>query len=120
MSQIDSFQAALEYCHLEDLGFKGYPYTWNNNKPWDANTKVRLDRAVARKDWRDYPLSPYLFLLCVEGFTSLLAKVEMDRRVKGVSICRGAPTISNLMFANGSILFCQATTGEVKVINEGL
>ena len=31
----------------------------------------------------------------------------MDRRIKGVSICRGAPTISNLMFVDDSILFCQ-------------
>lgn len=44
----------------------------------------------------------------------------MDRRVKGVSISRGAPTISNLMFVDDSILFCQATTGEVEVINEVL
>ena len=66
------------------------------------------------------PLSPYLFLLCAEGFTSLLAKAEMDRRIKGVSICRGVPTISNLMFADDSILFCQATTREVGVINEVL
>ena len=44
----------------------------------------------------------------------------MDRRIKGVSICRGAPTISNLMFTDDSILFCRATTGEVQVINEML
>ena len=44
----------------------------------------------------------------------------MDRRIKGVSICRGAPTISNLMFADDSILFYHATTGKVEVINEVL
>ena len=53
MSQIDSFHVALEACQLEDLGFKGYPYTWNNNRPGDANTKLRLDKAVATKEWRD-------------------------------------------------------------------
>ena len=58
--------------------------------------------------------------MCVEGFTSLLAKVEMDRWIKGVSICRGAPTISNLMFADDSILFCRANNREVEVINEVL
>ena len=35
-----------------------------------------------------------------------------------MAICRGAPTISNFMFADDSILFYQATTGEVEVINE--
>ena len=53
MSQIDAFPASLEFCHLEDLGFKGYPFTWNNNRPGDANTKLKFDRAVATKDWRD-------------------------------------------------------------------
>ena len=51
------------------------------------------------------PLSPYLFLLCTEGFTSLLQKAEMERLIKGVSICRSAPRISNLHFADDSLLF---------------
>ena len=34
------------------------------------------------------PLSPYLFLLCTEGFTSLLQKSELEGRIKGVSVCR--------------------------------
>ena len=37
------------------------------------------------------PLSPYLFLLCAEGFTSLLQKVEMEGHIHGASICRRAP-----------------------------
>ena len=54
------------------------------------------------------PLSPYLFLLCAKGFTSLPAKAEEDGRLHEVSICQTAPRISNLMFANDSLLFCQA------------
>ena len=53
MSQIDSFHVALEACQLEDLGFKGNPYTWNNNRPRDENKKLRLDRVVAIKEWRN-------------------------------------------------------------------
>ena len=47
--QIEAFQEALDLCQLEDLGFKGYPFTWNNKRPGAANTKIRLDRAVATK-----------------------------------------------------------------------
>ncbi|XP_065629141.1 secreted RxLR effector protein 78-like [Quercus suber] len=64
------------------------------------------------------PLSPYLFLLCAEGFTALLAKAELDRRITGVSICRGAPRVTNLLFANDSLLFCQATPKEGEAVAE--
>ena len=37
MSQIDAFRDALEYCQLEDLGFRGYPFTWSNKRPSCAN-----------------------------------------------------------------------------------
>ncbi|KAL0012535.1 hypothetical protein SO802_007643 [Lithocarpus litseifolius] len=64
------------------------------------------------------PLSPYLFLLCAEGFTALLAKAELEERIHGVSICRRAPRISHLLFANDSLLFCQATHKEVKEVTD--
>ena len=51
-SQVEDFWAAMEECHLEDLGFKGFPYTWNNKQPGEANTRIRLDRAVATRKWR--------------------------------------------------------------------
>ena len=66
------------------------------------------------------PLSPYLFLLCLEGFTSLLAKAEMENRIHGVSICRRALSIIHFLFADDSLLFCQAKQEEVKVIMDTL
>ena len=50
--QMDEFSEVLEQCSLTDLGFLGYPFTWNNKRPGHANTKERLDRAVASMDWR--------------------------------------------------------------------
>lgn len=37
------------------------------------------------------PLSPYLYILCVEGLTSLIRKAEQSSRMHGVCVCRGAP-----------------------------
>jgi hypothetical protein len=35
------------------------------------------------------PLSPYLFLLCVEGFHSLLQRAQISGDLHGISISRG-------------------------------
>ncbi|XP_042973001.1 uncharacterized protein LOC122304803 [Carya illinoinensis] len=54
------------------------------------------------------PLSLYLFLLCTEALIVLLKKAEMERTMKGIKICRGAPSINHMLFANDSIVFCNA------------
>ncbi|XP_065631694.1 protein NRT1/ PTR FAMILY 6.2-like [Quercus suber] len=36
MSQVEVFRDALDDCKLEDLGYHGYPYTWNNKRPGDV------------------------------------------------------------------------------------
>ena len=47
----------------------------------------------------------------------IIEKAELDGRIRGAFICRRAPRISNLMFADDLIIFCRATRGEVGVIN---
>ena len=37
---------------MANLGFRGYPFTWNNKRPGTANTGQRLDRVIANVDWR--------------------------------------------------------------------
>ena len=66
------------------------------------------------------PLSPYLFFICAEAFTSLLAREEELGRLHGVSICRSAPSISHLLFADDSLVFCQAKQEEVQVTSDVL
>ena len=53
VKQMEDFGAALEDCHLIDLGFQGYKFTWNNKRLGAANTRERLDRGFANKEWLD-------------------------------------------------------------------
>ena len=59
-------------------------------------------------------------MYCAEGFTSLLAKAELDGRLHGVAVCRNASCITNLLFADDSLIFCQANNDEVQVVSDTL
>ena len=59
------------------------------------------DRGLRQRD----PLSPYLFILCAEGLSALIRKVERCEDLHGISICTHAPTISHLLFADDCFLF---------------
>lgn len=62
------------------------------------------------------PLLPYLFLLCVEGLSALIAKKDQDEALSGIRLCGDAPTIHHLQFANDSFLFGKANVDECVVI----
>ena len=62
------------------------------------------------------PLSPYLFLLCFEGFNGLIHNAVNEGKINGFSLRRGGPKISHIFFANDSLLFCHAKVEEVKSI----
>uniref|UniRef100_A0A803P924 Reverse transcriptase domain-containing protein n=1 Tax=Cannabis sativa TaxID=3483 RepID=A0A803P924_CANSA len=59
------------------------------------------------------PLSPYLFIVCAEGFSSLIRHHESSRMLTGCKVARSAPTISHLLFADDSYIYCQASEDEV-------
>ena len=58
------------------------------------------------------PISPYLFLLCSEGLSTMLKRKETVGRIKVVSVCCRAPLVSYLLFADNSIIFCRASVRE--------
>ncbi|GAU32101.1 hypothetical protein TSUD_358070 [Trifolium subterraneum] len=66
------------------------------------------------------PLSPYLFILVAEGLTSLINKAVAQGDLHGVKICRGAPMVSHLLFADDCFLFCRANLSESRKLMEVL
>ncbi|XP_060965138.1 uncharacterized protein LOC133034129 [Cannabis sativa] len=63
------------------------------------------------------PLSTYLFIMCAEGLTALINKFEARRAIQGCKVARGAPSITHMLFAYDSYLFCQATTEAATSVN---
>lgn len=60
-------------------------------------------------------LSPFLFLICAEGFSSLIRNEERVGRIREISMNAYAKTISHVFFADDSMLFCRTT--EVEACN---
>lgn len=58
------------------------------------------------------PMSPYLFILILEVFHLMILKCQREGSIHGIAIARGAPSISNLFFADDCYIFCQATAHE--------
>ena len=54
------------------------------------------------------PISPYLFLICAEGLSSALAHEEEVRGIEGVRVCRNAPSVSHLLFADDFLILMKA------------
>ena len=66
------------------------------------------------------PLSPYLFLLCAEGFSILIKKEVENGRLGGVAVCHRGPKISHLFFGDDSLIFCKASLEECDALQRVL
>jgi hypothetical protein len=67
------------------------------------------------------PLSPFLFLFVADGLSALLHNEVQNNMITPKKICRNAPGISHLLFADDSLLFFKATpeeAGRVKQVIE--
>ena len=64
------------------------------------------------------PLSPYLFLFCVEGFSALLKRAQEEKRIKGVSFGSTSPNVTHLLFANDSIVFLEGSLDNLMELKE--
>nr|KYP48093.1 Transposon TX1 uncharacterized [Cajanus cajan] len=76
---------------------------------------VNPQRGIRQGD----PLSPYLFILCTEGLSTLLKRCCGCGDLHGIKFCRGAPEITHhLLFADDCFLFSKATPRDCSKLRE--
>jgi hypothetical protein len=66
------------------------------------------------------PLSPFLFLFVVDGLSALLQKKVQEQSIQALRVCRRAPWVSHLLFADDSLLFFRANPEEAGQVQEVL
>lgn len=62
------------------------------------------------------PLSPYLFLICIEMLSQNLDNAQRTNQLQGLSISNGGPRINHLFFADDSLFFCKANSKDSKTL----
>jgi hypothetical protein len=58
------------------------------------------------------PISPYIFLICVEAFSALLQQAERKGFITDVPTSSKGPRLSHLFFADDSMIFYKANSVE--------
>jgi ribonuclease HI len=66
------------------------------------------------------PLSPYLFLFIGEALSCVLKEEINKGSITPLKVARGAPGISNLLFADDSLLFFKASVEEARAVDSTL
>ncbi|KAH9723191.1 reverse transcriptase domain-containing protein [Citrus sinensis] len=63
------------------------------------------------------PLSPYLFILCAEALSNLLAVAEQNQLIRGLKFAREV-SITHLLFVDDSLVFSRASVAECMHLKE--
>ncbi|XP_026435838.1 uncharacterized protein LOC113333628 [Papaver somniferum] len=64
------------------------------------------------------PLSLYLFLFCMEALSGTLIHAEELGSISGIKICKDAPSINHLLFADDCMVFCKANKAEARNLKD--
>jgi hypothetical protein len=66
------------------------------------------------------PLSPYLFLFVADGLSCLIRRKIEEGALNDLVICRRAPGISHLLFADDSLMFFEGSVEQAMVVKDVL
>ena len=83
-----------------------------------VNRKLTDSFAPGRGLRQGDPLSPYLFILCAEGFSTLLHHAEEEGSIQGIKLGPMAPSINHLFFADDSLIVMKANVENAARLNQ--
>ncbi|CAL1405408.1 unnamed protein product [Linum trigynum] len=120
----------LHWSFLRDtLGEIGLPSTWiirimtcveqnqmRINWNGELTSVIRPSRGVRQGD----PLSPFLFVLCMERLAHRIDQAVDEKLWKPITLTKDGPKLSHLFFADDLILFAEAEGGQIDVIRSCL
>lgn len=66
------------------------------------------------------PMSPFLFLICADGFSTLLRRRKEYGSLHGVLVASSTMPLCHLFFADNAVIFCRAMEEEVLEVMEVL
>ena len=69
---------------------------------------IKPTRGIRKGD----PQSPFLFLLCTEWLHWLITQSTLRGDIHGFSLSKRSPSLTHLLFANDSLLFCKSNVEE--------
>lgn len=78
--------------------------------------KVLPSRGLRQGD----PLSPYMFVICTHGLSSIINYKASQKVLQGVKIARESPPITHLFFADDSLIFFKANKWNCRSIKNYL
>lgn len=99
-SFVELVHACMSSCSMEVL-FNG-----------ERTEKFHPSRGIRQGD----PISPYLFVLCIERLGHLIHKAVERGEWKPIALSRGGPRISHLFFADDLLLFGDASVKQLEVM----
>uniref|UniRef100_A0A803QHU6 Reverse transcriptase domain-containing protein n=1 Tax=Cannabis sativa TaxID=3483 RepID=A0A803QHU6_CANSA len=120
----------VEWQYLQAIMLKmGFDYAWTSlimrcittsSFSFSLNGEVVGQVHPSRGLCQGDPLSPYLFLICSEGLSRLLQSEEQAGTLTGLRLTRNSPSVSHLLFADDSLLFCQSNEQSARSIKRTL